>query len=131
MGGFLNVCSMEKFRIYTGYFARLKQYKQAGLTPVSIARFKPRWYAGFTYLKLAPTSDMLKMPNEQYNEKFNRILSKLDPVRVVEELKAKSGGQPVVLLCYEKSGSFCHRQTVAEWLNRYLPEDEKVVEYRL
>jgi hypothetical protein len=121
---------MEKFRIYTGYFARLKQYKQAGLTPVSIARFKPRWYAGLTYLKLAPTPDMLKMPDEQYNEKFNRILSGLDPVSVVEELKTKSQGQPVVLLCYEKLDSFCHRRTVAEWLNKYLPDDWKVVEYR-
>jgi len=120
----LNVCSMEKFRIYTGYFARLKQYKQAGLTPVSIARFKPRWYSGLTYLKLAPTPDMLKMPDEQYRKKFNLILSKLDPVSVVEELKTKSQGQP------EKLDSFCHRRTVAEWLNKYLPDDWKVVEYR-
>jgi len=56
-------------------------------------------------------------------------LSKLDPVSVVEELKTKSQGQPVVLLCYEKSGSFCHRHLVAEWLNKYLAGDEKVVEF--
>jgi uncharacterized protein (DUF488 family) len=24
-----------------------------------------------------------------------------------------------VLLCYEKSGDFCHRHLVAEWLRRY------------
>jgi len=72
---------MKKFKIYTGYFAKLKQYEMKGLIPVSIARYSPKWfYSGMSYLDLAPTSDMLKMPDEQYRKKFNLILSKLDPV---------------------------------------------------
>ena len=108
---------MEDFKIYTGYFARAKQYERKGLIPVSIARFSPKWfYSLLEYKDLAPKAEMLKMKEGSYTRKFNEILSKIDPNKVVEELKSISGGHPVVLLCYEKPGDFCHRHLVAEWL---------------
>ena len=30
--------------MYTGYFAKLKKYKDAGLTPVAISRTQPAFY---------------------------------------------------------------------------------------
>ena len=40
--------------MYTGYFAKLKSYEEAGLVPVSIAAKAPDWYHGAQYKKLAP-----------------------------------------------------------------------------
>ena len=40
--------------MFTGYFAKLKEYKQAGLIPISISGKAPEWYDGLEYKKLAP-----------------------------------------------------------------------------
>lgn len=40
--------------MFTGYFAKLKEYKQAGLIPISISGKSPDWYDGLEYKKLAP-----------------------------------------------------------------------------
>lgn len=40
--------------MFTGYFAKLKEYKQAGLTSISISGKAPEWYDGLQYKKLAP-----------------------------------------------------------------------------
>jgi uncharacterized protein (DUF488 family) len=45
-----------------------------------------------------------------YVEEFNKKLSKMDPDKVYNDLDGKT------LLCYEKTGNFCHRNLVAEWL---------------
>jgi hypothetical protein len=44
--------------IYTGYFAKLKTYEQAGLKPVSIAGKAPDFYKGPQYKGLAPEYKM-------------------------------------------------------------------------
>ena len=43
--------------MYTGYFAKIKEYEQAGLIPISIAAKAPDWYDGLEYKKLAPKYD--------------------------------------------------------------------------
>jgi uncharacterized protein (DUF488 family) len=44
------------------------------------------------------------------------VLDSLDPHVVVQQLKNMVGYNDVALVCYEKSGDFCHRNIVAEWL---------------
>jgi uncharacterized protein (DUF488 family) len=103
--------------MFTGYFAKIKSYPK-GLRYISIARFN-RYYSGETYIKLAPTPDMLSIESyEEYKALYyDRVLNKLDPIAVYKEL-----GDNAVLLCYEsfsdiKSGKkFCHRRIVAKWL---------------
>ena len=51
----------------------------------------------------------------------------LDAQRVYEDLERLSNGRDCVLLCYEKSGDFCHRHLVADWLNKKL--DLNIQEY--
>ena len=47
-----------------------------------------------------------------YTKTFHeRVLNKLDPRQVAQELS-----DDAVLMCYEKSGDFCHRHLVADWL---------------
>ena len=35
--------------MYTGYFAKIKEYEQAGLIPISIAAKAPDWYDGLEF----------------------------------------------------------------------------------
>ena len=104
----------------TGYFGKLKFYPK-NLRFVSIARFCKFW-TGERYLTLAPLADMFGLNNPQEFKKqySERVLAKLDPKKVYEELA------DAVILCYEKwddikSGkTFCHRRLVAEWLEKEL-----------
>lgn len=59
-------------------------------------------------------------PESEYTIKFNKKLESLNAEDVFEELKQKSGGKNVVLLCHEREGEFCHRRLVSDWLNREL-----------
>ena len=110
--------------IYTGYFEKIETYKGKGLTPVSIAGFAPDWYDGIEYKKLAPKRDWWqkwhdeKLSNAWYNEQYYKtVLTKLKAEDVARDLQ--KFGKNVILLCYEKSGEFCHRNIVANWLNEH------------
>lgn len=107
----------------TGYFGKVKSYPK-NLKFVSIARFN-RFWSGDKYLALAPTPDMLKIEDENEYKKlyYERVLNKLDPLKVYNDL-----GENAVLLCYEKwtdikeKKTFCHRRMVAEWLEENISE---------
>jgi hypothetical protein len=116
--------------IYTSYFSSRKYKPEDG---VSIARFAPFWH-GLTFSKLAPTEELLRwwkslIPEDQvkkdfkdYYEKRYRLqtLSCLDPKEVTMILEGKT------LLCFEKSGDFCHRHIVARWLREAGFECEEI-----
>ena len=46
------------------------------------------------------------------------VLRYLSQEKVVADLEKLSGGKDIALICYEKSGSFCHRHAVARWLGK-------------
>ena len=110
--------------IKTSYFAKYKEKDGVG---VSIALSTPFWFKGETYRFLAPTWKILKeyrnsdhtlADQATYEEKYRKeILSKLDPKLIVQGFDGK------VLLCYEKTGEFCHRHIVARWLKETLNID--------
>lgn len=115
--------------MFTGYYAKMKKYTDAGLIPVSIAGWAPDWYKGLQYKKLAPKWQFFnewkngshKGDNDYYIREFNaQVLDKLDAFAVVSELEKMTGvdDSKIVLLCYEKPKDFCHRHLVAEWLTR-------------
>jgi len=58
--------------------------------------------------------------DEKYFEKvyYEEVLKDLNPMKVYVDL-----GQNAVLLCWEKSGDFCHRHIVADWLSKALKID--------
>jgi len=100
----------------TSYFAKIRNLYGANL--VSIALKTPPGFKGTVYTKLAPTYDLLikwkngNMTEEEYIKEYKLILNKLDPHKVYRQL-----GEDAILLCYEKSGDFCHRHIVAKWFN--------------
>ena len=100
----------------TSYFAKYK-----GTIGVSISAKAPTWWSGREYKKLAPKYWFFMKYKEDGDEEFytkayqEEVLDKLDAQEVYNEL-----GSDVVLLCYEKSNTFCHRHLVANWLNEKL-----------
>ena len=101
----------------TSYFAKSSNNFNA----VSIAGRAPLWYSGRQYKKLAPKIGFFKKYKEDgdetsFREQYQKqVLDQLDPQEVYKEL-----GERAVLLCWEKSGDFCHRHLVSEWLMKHL-----------
>ena len=115
--------------MFTGYFAKLKKYQEAGLVPVSIALKTPDWYNGLEYKKLAPTWDILsawksgehKGDIDYYTKHFeDDVLDGIYFQKALNELEelTKVKQDKIILLCYEKPSDFCHRHIVAEWLGK-------------
>ena len=99
----------------TSYFAKYSEDDG-----ISIAIKSPDWFDGPSYSDLFPKWDMINAfkktrdEDEYVTAYYSEILSKLDPEKVWEDLKDKT------LLCWERSGSFCHRRIVADWLENTL-----------
>lgn len=107
-------------KLFTSSFRKYGKHENA----VSIALYEPIWFMGRQYKKLAPTKEILSKQlasrnNSRYTKMYyNDILLKLNPIDVYNEL-----GENSILLCYERSGVFCHRHIVAEWLMSNLDID--------
>jgi len=97
----------------TSYFAKSAKHPGA----VSIARFPPGWFTGRCYPALAPKPEMLRIGNwDKYRHRYrNEILLFLDPDDLLQELGVEDAGHDIVLLCFEKDRTLCHRGLVAEW----------------
>ena len=106
--------------IYTGYFDRLSDYRQAGLVPVDISGYSPKGYTGCRFRELAPKKVWWQewhdnhLSNNWYEEKYREtVLNLLNPKETAQKLQAF--GENVILLCREKPPRFCHRHLAATW----------------
>lgn len=112
-------------KIYTSYYAKCRRIPHT-ITRISIAGKAPVGYKGTEYKVLAPKKEFFMQwkenhDNNYYIKCFNeQVLSHLNPVDVYNKLEELSCGQDIVLICYEKSGDFCHRHLVADWLSKNL-----------
>lgn len=101
----------------TSYFSKSAKNENA----VSIAAKAPNWYTGREYKILAPKYWFFKKYKEDGDEKFyteqyqKEVLNSLDPKQIYEEL-----GENAVLLCWEKTGKFCHRHLISKWFKEKL-----------
>jgi hypothetical protein len=124
--------------IYTSYFAKMRKFPE-NFIPVAICGGIPEWYKGAWYRKPAPKYDFFQKwkqthDNEYYIKHYNsEVLDQLNINNVLVDLqllvpedKRAKMTEPVwlspdvhlVLLCYEKSGDFCHRHLFSDWLNK-------------
>jgi hypothetical protein len=101
----------------TSYFAKSSYIE----TPVSISIKPPRWFTGKHFPLLAPPFDLVtafkhnRITEQEYTEYYlEKILDPLNPIAVYDQIISTFGENPT-LLCYEKSGDFCHRRIVAVW----------------
>ena len=108
-------------RVFTTYFAKLRKLDNK-ITPVSIARYTPKWYTGKTCKMLAPSAETLMGYKDSgdwkiFQNKYLEELGRLDPNEVNDELKKLSGSKDIALVCFEKEYFECHRSICAKWLN--------------
>lgn len=112
--------------IYTSYFGNIKNLSNK-YYPICVARWKPKWFTGPTILSLAPSVELLRWwrasdkseaSKQKYSYIYNLQLAEKNPHHLVELLHKNCGDKIPVLLCFERPGEFCHRQLIAEWLNK-------------
>lgn len=123
-------CS-PKCKIYTSYFANIKNLEKDGIVPVAICAMVPSWFDGINIGSVAPSKDILfehkksahsKEDDERYKQRYyNEILVayRFHPeyiIDFIERVSDSAGGKDIALVCYEKPGDFCHRHLLAEWL---------------
>jgi uncharacterized protein YeaO (DUF488 family) len=103
------------------------------LVPVSIAGKTPDFYKGYEYKKLAPKWNFFKVWKETHDNEYyikhyqEEVIDKLVFKEVLTDLLILTNSYDLCLLCYEKSGDFCHRHLVADWFTK---NGVKCEEYR-
>lgn len=89
---------------------------------MSIAKFKPRWFNGESLCELAPSADLLHryksdtVSEDAYKTEYFTMLDGVDILKLFSQFPEDAR---IVLLCYEKTGSFCHRHLLAEYLSEH------------
>ena len=110
-------------KIYTSYFGNYRRFP-SNMNPIAICAKPPQDFTGPCYKQLAPTyNTLMDYKNDGDANKFvqrykEETLKKLNPVHVVNDMLNLIESNNILMLCYEKKGSFCHRHLVAEWLRK-------------
>lgn len=107
-------------KIYTSYFAKAAILRKAGIVPIGVALWPPRFFRGISMKQVAPRRYMLddRLTDEEYIRMYrNDVLRLVDARSFIQDLERSSRGMDVALCCFEKPGDFCHRHILAKWLN--------------
>lgn len=111
-------------KIYTSYFGNLKKLRANRILAISIAQYPPKFFNGPSIKELAPRGYMLSptFPPHEYEKIFkNEILGMLNQHSIVKKIEIITKNfetDLVALCCFEKHQNECHREYVAEWLNK-------------
>ena len=62
-------------------------------------------------------------------EEYKKYLNTLDKEEIRDDFDSPHNCNNTILLCYEKSGDFCHRHVLADWLEENF--EYKVEEYEV
>ena len=113
----------KSMEIFTSYFSKLNKLNLKDYEPVSISRFTPRWYIGSVCKSLAPSAEILLAYKDdrdwvKFKNKYINELNKLNPHDIYRRLVSMSRGKDIVLMCFEKDYTTCHRSICAEWLRK-------------
>ena len=109
--------------IYTGYYSKIKEYADSGLTLLSISRTKPEFAKSCIDIpQLFPSDKILwdykkgKIDEMEYTSKYLDQLNELGVDRIIKMIQIF--GNNVVLLCWESPEKFCHRHILADYINK-------------
>ena len=109
--------------IYTGYYSKIKEYIDSGLTLLSISRTKPEFAKSCIDIpQLFPSNKILwdhnkgKIDEMEYTSKYLDQLNELGVDRIIKMIQIF--GDNVVLLCWESPEKFCHRHILADYINK-------------
>lgn len=127
-------------KIYTSYFANLKNLEKEDIFPIGICCYPPKWFNGPNLGAIAPTPDILEKCRSSHAEYEKRYKAEVlsifkDVSTLINKISYISGGKDVALCCYEKPSDFCHRHIVAKWLEEQagieVKEFEKTEEMKM
>lgn len=108
--------------IFTSNFASARRFDPARYCLVSIAQFAPQGWDGLCAPAFAPSASLLKSYKQggcsesTYSIHYCEMLDSINVRNVFVFLSRYAKGRDIVLLCYEKAGSFCHRRLLASWV---------------
>lgn len=108
--------------IYTSYFSNHRNF--GDLTPISIARFSPKWFEGeciydTQFKNIVPNRQLL---NDFKHNNLSEVEYAQRYVKLIIDVNFKllyNSYQDYVFLCYEKKGDFCHRHVLRFIMNRF------------
>ena len=108
-------------KIYTSYFANLKNLEKDDIVPIGICCYPPKWFKGPNLRAIAPSPDILekcKSSHAEYEKRYRtEVLSLFKDANILlERISFISAGKDAALCCYEKPSDFCHRHILAKWL---------------
>jgi uncharacterized protein YeaO (DUF488 family) len=109
--------------IYTSYFG-ISSSLPKEFCQIAICGKCPDWWTGKWTKILAPKYWFFKKWKEDHDNDFytkqfySEVLSPLNPSDIANMLFKISEGKIPCMMCYEKTGDFCHRHIVADWLNK-------------
>ena len=108
--------------LYTSRWAN-KELAELGCVPVDISRGVPRFRTPYRYRlvrELAPDDAAWAREDEEgFAASYRRQLEGIGLDAIIARLariSGEHGGQPPVLLCYEREDQFCHRHVLRRWL---------------
>ena len=114
--------SARTIELFTSRWAN-KELAELRCQPVGISRGTPRFRTGFRYKlarELAPNDEAWAAEDEEaFRATYIRQLEGLGLDAILGRLAGisqENGGLPLVLLCYEPEGEFCHRHVLSAWL---------------
>lgn len=127
-------------KIYTSYFANLKNLEKDDIVPIGICCYPPKWFKGPNLRAIAPSPDILekcKSSHAEYEKRYRtEVLSLFKDANILlERISFISCGKDAALCCYEKPSDFCHRHILAKWLEEQtgikVEEFEKIEEAKI
>ena len=110
--------------IYTSYFGNYKNFP-TNCVAISITQYPPKGWKGLELRSLAPSVQLLNDYKQKAIDEYVfelRYLAQLNKDSNLREsikavlLELDKKYENVILCCYEKSGDFCHRHVLAQWL---------------
>jgi hypothetical protein len=128
---------MKEWPLYTGYYARIRDYRKADLLLVPVSLSLPKWFtdAGHDRTMLwlrrtfAPTVSIRQIAvttpegRARYRELYEDYLIEEKMASGLEQIYRSLNGshyKGAVLLCYEAPDKFCHRHLLAAKLSTHI-----------
>lgn len=112
--------------LYTSYISKISKLDAQGILPVAIVNYLPRNLHVMNLSYLSPPAQTLAKykkikDSKVFTMEYAKYLNTLNINEVlnhIESIMTNHDNKTIALVCYEKSGDFCHRHILAEWIEQ-------------
>ena len=120
----------QNMRVWTSRYGNQEAIIESNAVPVCITVGKPKLRLRYELVEeippFKPAGSLFRINDKE--ELRTALYAKLDQVgsgevrRILNDISRRHGYRDIVLLCFEdvkKPGEWCHRQLIADWLNKH------------